>query len=63
MCRKALSGDRTAEEAREAFERFAHTKGILLVLGSPDHTREYEGNGLAPLAGNQAQTAVLRSYA
>ncbi len=29
VCRKALNGDRTVEDAREAFERFAHTKGIL----------------------------------
>ncbi|WP_315918541.1 DUF982 domain-containing protein [Mesorhizobium sp. SP-1A] len=28
-CRKALNGGRTAEEARRAFERFAHNKGIL----------------------------------
>ncbi|MDX8482281.1 DUF982 domain-containing protein [Mesorhizobium sp. VK24D] len=29
VCRKALNGHRTAEDAREAFESFAHTKGIL----------------------------------
>ncbi|MDW6024219.1 DUF982 domain-containing protein [Mesorhizobium sp. BAC0120] len=29
VCRKALKGDRTAQQAREAFRRFACNRGIL----------------------------------
>lgn len=29
VCRKALGGERTAEDAREALERFASSRGIL----------------------------------
>ncbi|MHA6641334.1 DUF982 domain-containing protein [Mesorhizobium sp. A623] len=29
VCRKALNGERTAEDACEALERFAHNRGIL----------------------------------
>lgn len=29
VCRKALSAERTVQEARDAFERFANNRGIL----------------------------------
>jgi hypothetical protein len=29
VCRKALNDERTAEDVREALERFAHNRGIL----------------------------------
>ena len=55
VCRKALKGVRTGKEARVAFQRFAHSKGILSEDGygarpvprraGPDRRKVYAGAG------------------